>query len=301
MILRGVEALLLICALVCLGLLIRGVSGDLKDLANDRAMRERIQAGSGGAVEDSEQGSREGRSLLSQFFGNSAMAEEMYDAPNARQTVNPSVASQMAVAYESGPEVVGILEAGKDIGVYVPQGTDNEFYLNHDITGRSSKAGAAFLDYRCQLFPRSAHLMIHGHNMRSGAIFGNLDRFSDPNYLRENPVFYWTTLSGRETYVPYAISEISVSKKDAHYYKMTRFDFETDEDFKAFTGGLQERSLVELPIDVEPGDPLLSLVTCNYEYDNGRLIIALRKVRDDEDIEELVKRIYDDSRRRASD
>ena len=36
------------------------------------------------------------------------------------------------------------------------------------------------------------------------------------------------------------------------------------------------------PVDVERGDQLLSLVTCSYTNDNGRLVVMLRALRDTE-------------------
>ena len=39
--------------------------------------------------------------------------------------------------------------------------------------------------------------------------------------------------------------------------------------------------------DVERGDRLLSLVTCSYGSDNGRLVVMLRSLREGETAEEM--------------
>ena len=297
--LRGVEILFLVCALVCLGFLIRGVSSDARERASDRAMREQIQRLSqqAGEAEEAAAEGKEARGFSFLNFG-SALAEEIPIESISAAAVedggmDPSVAPMMEAAFAAGPDVVGILEAGNDIALYVPQGSDNDFYLTHDVAGKYSDAGAAFLDYRCQLDPRSTHLMIHGHNMRSGAIFGDLDKYRDAAYLAENSIVYWTTQYGREAYVPYAVAEISVSTQDSQYFKMTIFDFDTDEMQEKFAFILKTKSDFELPVDVQGGDELLSLVTCSYGYDNGRLVLALRKVRDGEDVEALAQQIRD--------
>ena len=42
-----------------------------------------------------------------------------------------------------------------------------------------------------------------------------------------------------------------------------------------------------MPVEVEYGDQLLTLVTCSYNDDDGRYIVALRKLREGETEEEM--------------
>lgn len=203
--------------------------------------------------------------------------------------IAPELSDRMQAAHAAGANVVGILEAGPDIALYVAQGADNDYYLTHNVSGEASSGGAAFLDARCQLSPRSQHLMIHGHNMRSGVVFGNLDAYEDPAFVKANPLVYWETDDGMEVYVPYAIAKISVDTSEVHYFKMTNWDFDSDTAFLEFADGLRARSVMQLPTSVVPGDALLSLVTCGYDYDNGRLVVALRRLREDETEQQIVE------------
>ena len=52
---------------------------------------------------------------------------------------------------------------------------DDEFYLNHDSTGKSSRDGSIFTQgvYNAKDFNDPVTL-VYGHHMRSGAMFGNL-------------------------------------------------------------------------------------------------------------------------------
>ena len=45
---------------------------------------------------------------------------------------------------------------------------------------------------------------------------------------------------------------------------------------------MQVRSIINTPVDVQPGDELLTLSTCTYEFDDARLVLVARKVRDGE-------------------
>lgn len=53
--------------------------------------------------------------------------------------------------------------------------TDNSFYLEHDAEGNPSKYGAIFLDARCRV--NDDVLLIHGHNTKSGDMFGFLKSY----------------------------------------------------------------------------------------------------------------------------
>ena len=49
----------------------------------------------------------------------------------------------------------------------------------------------------------------------------------------------------------------------------------------------KDRSIFDIPVDVERGDHILSLVTCSYDDDNGRLIVMSRSLREGETAEEM--------------
>ncbi len=179
-------------------------------------------------------------------------------------------------AKEINSDIVGILEAGDAVSGFVVQGTDNTFYLTHDYTGQESNAGTLFLDARCLLDPRSRNLIIHGHNMRNGTAFGNLKKYRDEAYVREHPYITLTWENTRETYEIYAVADVNVDPEAEEYFKITEWDFETEEEFLAFAEYFAAHSMFELPSKIAEGDRLLLLSTCSYTYDDGRQIVACR-------------------------
>lgn len=214
----------------------------------------------------------------------SASAETLVDP-----TLPPEVeANPLCVeAYAENPDFVAALQAGVDTVLYVVQGEDNDYYMDHDFYGKYSQAGAAFVDCRCSVDPRDTHLIIHGHNMRNGAIFGDLDNFRTLSYLKNNAVFSFTMMYETEYYVPYAVLDISSTETNAHYFDPTEWNFDTEEAFDEFVNGMISRSFFDIPVEINADDALLTLSTCSYSYDNGRLLIACRRLRDDETPEEM--------------
>ena len=185
-------------------------------------------------------------------------------------------------AYMQNDDFVAILKAGEDTALYVVQCDDNSYYMDHDFYGNYNEAGNAFLDYRCSMTPRDTHLIIHGHNMKNGSVFGKLDDFRVLDYLKEYPVITYVNMYETEYYVPYAILDISAQKDNAEYYKVTEWNFETEEALREFTDELINRSYYDIPIDIAHDDALLTLATCSYDVENGRLLIACRRLRADE-------------------
>lgn len=192
-----------------------------------------------------------------------------------------------AEAYAQNSDFIAALQAGEDTVLYVVQGEDNDFYMNHDFYGNYSQAGSAFLDCRCSLEPRDTHFLIHGHNMRNGAVFGDLDSFRKLDYLKKNSVFTFAMMYETEYYVPYAILDISSNEDSKYYFKPTEWNFDTEAAFAEFIEEMRARSFFDIPVELRADDALLTLSTCSYNYDNGRLLVACRRLRTNETPEEM--------------
>ncbi len=183
-------------------------------------------------------------------------------------------------------ECVGILNVGGDIEEYVTQTTDNDFYLTHNAYGEEDVNGSVFIDSRCNFFPRDHHVIIHGHNMKGGAVFGRLNNYRDIDYFRTHPLITLKTLAGVEYYVPYAITDINVDMEADNYFLEIVWNFDP-ENFAEFTGSLKGKSYYNIPVDVKFSDQLLTLSTCSYVYSDSRLVICARKLRDTETPDEM--------------
>ena len=200
----------------------------------------------------------------------------------------PEVQSDFLPLMSENEHLVGWLTAGEYIDFPIVQ-YDNSYYLNHNFFGVSDSNGVPFLDENCDLFPRDAVLIIHGHNMKSGAIFGRLKRYLDFGYLSKNPVVSFRTIydEGDVYYTPIAAFNISSYGKDDHYFDVKHVNFDSNEDFQSYLDEITERSAWEAKTDAVPGDRLLILVTCSSIYKNGRLLLVCRELREGESPESI--------------
>ena len=205
--------------------------------------------------------------------------------PVAEATL-PPMQESFAELYAQNPHVVGWLEMDPDIALPVVQ-WDNSFYMDHDFDGNESVAGTLFVDSRNTLWPQDDHILIYGHNMKDGSMFGSLNNYRNVGFLRATTCIQFNTIYGDAQYVPFALFDASMTKDDPNYFKLIRLNFSEEQPFDAFLADVQSRSLFNIPVDVNENDQLLSLVTCSYSMDNGRFIIMCRKLREDETPEQM--------------
>ncbi len=210
---------------------------------------------------------------------------ELYD-PSASAEEAPQPLDSFSELLAANPDTVGWLSASESIDFAVVQ-RDNEYYLTHNFFGEETAEGAAFMDVGNSIYPRDEHLLIHGHNMRNGTVFGNLDEFRDLAFVQAHAVPTFNTIYENAQYVIFAVFDISATPGDENFMDMQTFNFETDEDFINFVYEAKDRSVFDIPVSVERGDKLLSLVTCSYDNNNGRLVVMMRQLRDGETAEDM--------------
>ena len=194
----------------------------------------------------------------------------------------PPVQESFADLLALNPETIGYLTIPDQISLPVVQRkNDNAFYLNHSFDLSESSAGTLFLDGANLLVPEDQNLLVYGHNMKNGTMFHTLLRYSDIDFLKENALVYFDTIYEDRVYVPFAILTASMDPDSMYYLDIRQFALdETSHAF--FVQNLQALSVYDIPVDVCYDDSILMLVTCEYIHNDGRFIVALRELREDE-------------------
>ena len=85
------------------------------------------------------------------------------------------------------PEVVAwITLDGTGIDHPVLQGANNLSYISRDVFGNFSLAGSIFLDSRDDPLFQQNYGLLYGHHMADGNMFGDLDKFKEEAFFRDN-------------------------------------------------------------------------------------------------------------------
>ena len=158
---------------------------------------------------------------------------------------------------------------------------DNTFFLDHDAMGKRNGNGAIFLDERTDLLIRPYTLLLYGHNMKSGAMFGNLRKYRQFSYFHRHARFRFDTLYEEGEYVLFALAKISLTPGKPGYVNILDLQSDSRNTRQSTLDALLAASMHPNLTEVRAEDQLLLLITCDGE-DDERLVAAARRLREDE-------------------
>lgn len=212
-------------------------------------------------------------------------ASDVPDAPADFHDTLSDLLPDMLKLIRGNPDTVGWLYIKGIVALPVVY-RDNSYYLNHDFYGHHSSAGTLFLDENHPLTARAQHLLIHGHSMNDGSMFGLLTHYQKAETLKAHPLIAFSTLWEKEKYAVFAVLRVSSRPGDARYFDYSSHPaFASDAAMTDYVRALRARSLFDIPVDVRPDDALLTLSTC---LDDDRLVIVARKLRPGETEDEAI-------------
>ena len=175
--------------------------------------------------------------------------------------------------------------AGVDHPVY--QTDNNSFYLNHNQDKKASVYGALYFDYENKITEqeRDRNLIIYGHEMKNGSMFGSLKKLRNLSFYKENSTVELSLFGQKDVYRIYAVFVLNASKKDddGYIYNLFRKQFFDEEDFNSWVDEAKKRSIINTNVDVDYDDELLTLITCAGDFENARLVVMAKKLDEDED------------------
>ncbi len=165
--------------------------------------------------------------------------------------------------------------------------SDRDYYLERNIYKQEARAGSIYMDYSCKFDAneRSDNLIIYGHEMKDGSMFGSLSEY-DHNYsfYGEHPCIELSSRYDVSTYKIFGFFYADGGRGECDFYYTHSIDFEDEKGFYDYVNQIKRRSLVINEVDVKYGDELLILSTCSTDsYTDARFVVAARKLREGED------------------
>ena len=202
--------------------------------------------------------------------------------PNNRYLV---ASSRFVQLQKQSKDIIGWLTVEGLIDEPVVQ-RDNAYYLTRDYRGSNNVNGAIFLDESTNLNRRPYTLMLYGHNMKTGAMFGNLRNFENIAFYKKNPFITFDTMYEDGRYVIFAVGTVSLDHESWRYLNLSALNSSRVEKRREALTMLSRASVISSGVTVLPEDQVLLLVTC-VDNDDERRVVAARRVREDEDEESL--------------
>ena len=138
-------------------------------------------------------------------------------------------------------DVIGwIYIEGTDISYPLLCGRDNQQYLFQSYEKKYLTAGSIFIDYRCSRDFTDSRMVVYGHNMHNGSMFGKLDKFTKESYMKKHPYVY-ILLPGGET-LKYEVKKTYKADIEGEVYKLPSGEAKDSEDRKLYLSTCTEDS-----------------------------------------------------------
>ncbi|MCR4673009.1 MAG: class B sortase [Lachnospiraceae bacterium] len=166
--------------------------------------------------------------------------------------------------------------------MYTPD--DPQYYLHRAFDGSYSLSGTLFIDSRCSMDPGNigTNTIIYGHRMSSGTMFGSFGLFYDneDDYVREHHNVRFDTPDRPGSYIIFAVflSQIYEEEDTDHFHYLDFIQAGSPEELEAYLAGVKElASYYDEDNEPDFGDEFLTLSTCSYHTEDGRLVLLAKR------------------------
>ena len=159
---------------------------------------------------------------------------------------------------KENPDTVAYIKVNNtNIDYIVVKGSDNEYYLNHNFNKEYNIAGWIFSDYNNKFDETDKNIVIFGHNMKDGSMFGTLNTILNEDWYKNKENKKVILVTEKNTYNYEVFSVYSIKPED--YYINTVFN---NNEFEEFIKTIQSRSVYDFKVDVSNSDKILTLSSC---------------------------------------
>ena len=192
----------------------------------------------------------------------------------------PDILPEYETLYNKNKKLIGWLKIDDtNIDYPVMQTSDNTYYLDHNYNQEYDKNGSIFLDYNCSVYPRSTNMIVYGHHMKSGNMFGNLQKYAKESYGKKHAVITFDTIYEKAQYQVMYVFRSQVYNEDDIVFKYYQFiEANSETEFNSYMQEMSALSLYDTGVTAEFGDSLLTMSTCDSSQTDGRFVVVAKRI-----------------------
>lgn len=193
----------------------------------------------------------------------------------------PPILKKYETLYNKNRKLIGWLKIeGCDIDYPVMQTSNNEYYLDHNYNQEYDKNGSLFLDKDCDAAFPNDNMIIYGHHMKSGKMFGNLNYYSKESFWEDNKEFTFDTIYETGTYAVMYVFRSKIYSEEEIVFKYYQFiDATSENEFNSNMEEMANMSLYDTGVTASYGDRLITLSTCDSSEEDGRFVVVAKKIK----------------------
>lgn len=219
---------------------------------------------------------------LAELKENSYRYQPLENAVVVHKTDNelPDILPEYQALYQKNKKLIGWLKIDDTIIDYpVMQTSNNEYYLDHNFNQEYDKNGSIFLDSAGSIYPRSTNLILYGHHMKSGKMFGQLQKYAKESYYEEHRTIQFDTIYEKGTYEVMYVFRSQVFNENDMVFKYYQFiNANSQMEFDSYMKEMEKMSLYATGVTASYGDSLLTLSTCDNSQEDGRFVVVAKKI-----------------------
>ena len=222
------------------------------------------------------------------------VVETTVEAEETETIEDGGVLQEYETLYSQNNDMIGWLKIEDTVIDYPVMQTmdDEEYYLKRNFEKEDDDNGCLIMDtdsvvgegsrefgYVESKEP-SSNLIIHGHNMKSGNMFGNLTLYEDETYGKEHNIICFDSLYEKREYELISVFYSQVFYQHEEVFKFYKFfQADTQEEFDDWYNNIKKMSLYDTGVEAELGDEFITLSVCAYHVEDGRFVVVGKRVK----------------------
>ena len=152
------------------------------------------------------------------------------------------------------------------------KGKTNDTYIHTNYEKKYSFGGSIFLDEDNDASMTDSNTIIYGHNMKNGRMFAPLMKFKNKECFDKHQIIEFITPNEKAIYHIVCVAKV---KADDSWYSFIEDSGESQ--YNERIKELYSKSLYHSDYEFGYNDEFLTLSTCEYSQNDGRLIVVAVK------------------------
>lgn len=232
-----------------------------------------------------------GITYITQYYKTSNKNKQIYNdiatiSTDTETTTNgvPKNVQKAITLKQENQDVVGWIQIDNTIINYpMLQSTtdkDKDYYLTHNYKHEKSKYGSIYLYKDSNILDTYSNVIIYGHNMKDEQMFNTLLKYENQDFYNEHKTIKIATEQAENEYEIVSVFKSRIFYQDEkdvfRYYNYT--NFERPETYNTYINSCKKIQLYDTGVSAEYGEQLITLITCEYSQENGRMVVVAKKI-----------------------
>jgi sortase B len=166
---------------------------------------------------------------------------------------------------------------GTNIHYPVAQAQDNNFYLTHNFSREKDFVGSIFMDYRNSKNTVEKNIILYGHNMKDGSMFGSLKKFKEQGYYQTHKMATYEIQGSTYQWEIFSV----YTSEDTQWMKT---QFANENEFTTYITDRKKNSFFTTNTEVNSQDHILTLSTCTTGEETERMILHAKLIKKGKDL-----------------